>query len=352
MRLLVPAIALLLSTAGLRLDAATVEVRVTSGDLITGEVVRETDSVLEVKRMVVVRHKPVATSITLQKSTITMRKEVPTLAEQYEKRRAGAGSDLLARCSLARWCLERALTEQALVHTREAEQADRFSPMVAKLYNDQGWIQVDGAWVNEDEHLAATGKVKVGDAVLSKEEAAAAKDQIAKAGATASIEQKIRDAEWAIKTNEKKITEATERRDKAKAELAKAEADLKGAQNRKEQLEKRREARADRPNNNRSQDQERQDTAALGEASSDASKASAAQKKWERELENAEEGLARVKAVVEKAKAALPELQKELAASGGKPAEKAGDKPTGEKPAEKPADKPASDKPKSRFGGD
>jgi predicted nucleic acid-binding Zn-ribbon protein len=357
MRLLVPVFALLLGTAGVRLDAATVEIRVTSGDLITGEVVSETANTLELKRLVLVRHKPVETSITVQKSTITTRKEVPALTQQYEARRDNADASLLAQCALARWCLDRALTEQALVHTRRAEESDNASAIVAKLYRDLGFVQVEGKWVAEDEHLASTGKVKVGDSVLTKEEAAAAKEQQLKAGSNARIEQQIRDAEWVIKTGEKKLAEATERRDKAKDELTKAEADSKGAASRKEQIQKRLDARAGKNQNNRTQQQDREDQAALQQASTEATQAGGAQKKWEKELENANEALAKVKAAIDKAKTTLPELQKQLEAAGGKPAtgdkagEKAGEK-TAEKPAEKPADKGADGKPKSRFGGE
>lgn len=359
MRLLVSAIALLIGASGIHLDAATVEVRVTSGDLITGEVVEETASTLELKRLVLIKHKPVETSITVNKSTITMRKEVPPLTEQYEARRSTAPSTLLGQCAMARWCLDRALTEQALVHTRQAEQLDRFSPIVNKLYTDLGYIKVDDAWVLESDHLASTGKVKLGDAVMTKEEAAAAKEQTAKAGANARLEQQIRDAEWVIKTGERKLEEATERRDNAKAELTKAEAEAKGAANRREQLQKRMEARSGRAQTNRSQQQDREDQASLQQATADASRASGAQKKWERDLESAEEALAKVKASIEKAKATLPELQKQLEAAGGKasgggdgkPGTPAGGKPD-DKPAEKAGDRPATDKPKSRFGGE
>lgn len=357
MRLLVTAIALLIGTSGLHLDAATVEVRVTSGDLITGEVVEETASTLELKRLVLIKHKPVETSITVNKSTITMRKEVPSITAQYETRRSTAPSTLLGQCAMARWCLDRALTEQALVHTRQAEQIDRFSAIVNKLYTDLGYIKIDDAWVLESDHLASTGKVKVGDAVMTKEEAAAAKEQTIQAGANARLEQQIRDAEWVIKTGERKLEEATGRRDSAKTELAKAEADFKGAENRKQQAQKRLEARAGRQQQNpRNQNREREDQATLQQAAADASRAGSAQKKYEKELENAEEALAKVKASIDKAKAALPELQKQLAAATGKPVDgtdgKASEK-AGDKPAEKATDKPVADgKPKNRFGGE
>lgn len=356
MRLLLPTLALLLGT-GVPLAAATVEVRTNTGDLITGEVVQETATTLEVKRRVLVKYKPVETSLTLNKSSITTRKEVPSLAAQYETRRAAVQPTLLSQCSLARWCIDRAMTEQALTHTREAEQLDRFSPIVAKLYGDLGYLKVDDQWVEESAHLAASGKVRVGDTVMTKEEAAAAKEKTLKASANSSLEQQIRDAEWQIKTGEKKLAEATERRDNAKNELTKAEADAKGAQNRKEQIEKRKQARANGPQNNRTQNQEREDSANLQQAGADFSRANAAQQKWKKELENAEEALTKVKAQIEKAKTALPELKKQLEAAGGKPAdgekgEKTGDK-SAEKSAEKAdADKPVADKPKSRFGGE
>lgn len=354
MRLLLPTLALVIG-ASIPLSAATVEVRTSTGDLITGDVVQETATTLEVKRRVLVKHKPVETSVTLNKSTITTRKEVPTLTAQYETRRAAVQPTLLSQCSLARWCLDRAMTDQALTHTREAEQLDRFSPIVAKLYSDLGYLKVDDHWVSEDDHLASTGKVRVGDTVMTKEEAAAAKEKTLKATANAGLEQQIRDAEWQLKTGEKKLAEATERRDKAKEELAKAEADAKGAMNRKEQIEKRKQARADRPQNNRTQNQEREDSANLQQAGADYSRANAAQKKWEKELENAEESLAKVKAQMEKAKTALPDLKKQLQAAGGKPAE--GEKSEqADKPAEKAekadGDKPVAEKPKSRFGGE
>jgi DNA repair exonuclease SbcCD ATPase subunit len=351
MRPFLPTLALLLGL-GAPLAAATVEVRTTTGDLITGEVLQETATTLELKRQVLIKHKPVTTSVTLAKSTITMRKEVPSLAAQYEARRAAAEPTLLSQCSLARWCVERAMTEQALVHTRQAEELDRLNPLVTKLYGDLGYLKIDGQWVEESAHLAATGKVRVGDTVLTREEAEAAKERTLKASANAGLEQQIRDAEWQIKTGERKLAEATERRDNAKSELAKAEADAKGAQNRKEQAEKRQQARADRPQNNRTQNQAREDQATLQQAGIDLSRASAAQKKWEKELENSEEALAKVKAQIEKAKAALPELKKQLEAAGGKPGDGEKAATADNKSAEKAADKAESDKPKSRFGGE
>ena len=347
-----PVLALLLSftLTHSHLAAATVEVQVTNGDVIVGEVGEETATTLELKRLVMIRHKPTATSVTVPKNIITKRKEVPSLTAQYETRRAKVDSSLFDQCALARWCLDHALVSQALDHTKQAESDDSFSPIVAKLYNDLGFTKVGDAWVNEDEHLANTGMVKVGSKVMTKDEAAAAKDSQVKANANSRLDQQIQDAEWVIKNSEKKIADTIQKRENAKSELAKAQADTQGAQSRREQLEKQLEAAvaAGKNQNNRQQQQTANNQAALQDAGNDFAKASGAQLKWKKDLANQDEALAKLKASLEKAKAALPELKKQLAAASGKP----GETPTGEKSAAEklPAEKPLEAKLKSRFG--
>ena len=355
MRRFIPTFALFLTAtmAHTALEAATVEVRVTNGDIITGEVGEETATTIELKRTLLLHHKPTVTAIIIPKNSITKRTEVPSITEQYAARRATAGTSVFEQGSLARWCVDRALVEQALVHTKLAEAEDSSSPIVAKLYGDLGFTKVNDAWVNEDEHLANTGLVKFGDKVMTKEDAAAAKDQIIKANANTRLDQQVKDAEWIIKSGDKKLTEATEKRDNAKSELAKAQADAQGAQSRRDQLEKRIEAAAaaNKNQNNRKQQQTNNDQASLQEAANDFSKASSSQQKWKKELATSEDSLARLKVSIEKAKAALPELKKQLEAATGKPAETptANAKPVGEKPV---GEKPTTEaKPKSHFGG-
>jgi hypothetical protein len=350
MRALIPTLALLLSIplAHGHLAAATVEVQITNGDVIVGEVGEETATTLELKRLVMIRHKATATSVTVPKNIITKRSVVPSLTAQYDTRRAKADSSLFDQCALARWCFDHALVSQAIAHTKQAESDDSFSPIVAKLYNDLGFTKVGDAWVNEDEHLTNTGMVKVGNKVMTKDEAAAAKESLAKNNANARLEQQVQDAESIIKTSEKKITDATQKRDNAKSELAKAQADVQGAQNRGKQVEKQIEAAAaasgKNQNNRQQQKQTTDNQATLQEAANDFAKANSAKLKWEKDLANHDEALAKLKTSLEKAKAALPELKKQLEAATGKPSEPpaATPKPTDEKPA--------STKPKSRFG--
>ena len=53
--------------------------------------------------------------------------------------------------------LDRAMTEQSLVHTQKAEQIDRFSPLVAKLYTDLGDTESTVRHLQKLNSLANTG---------------------------------------------------------------------------------------------------------------------------------------------------------------------------------------------------
>ena len=338
---------------------AAVEVRVTSGDLMTGDIIQETETTLQIKRTVMMKHKPVETNITLQKTSITSRKEVPALIEQYKTRAAAAQPDIFSQCVLARWCYERAMVEQSLNHTQIAEKLDASNPIVAKLYTDLGYVKDEtGVWTNQEEYLAKTGKVNLGGKIMTKEEAEVAKANIVKNGSVTQLEQQIRDAEWIIKNNEGKIAEYTTQRDTIKGEADKAKSDAVGAKNRIESLNKRLEESAKQQQNTRSKDNAKNDQAALAEANTTLAKASSAQKKFERELESAEDRLTKAKAALEKAKKDLPTLKKQLEELTGKAAADNAATASGKQPdsSDKPTTKdkaaPAAPetKPKGRFG--
>jgi chromosome segregation ATPase len=345
----------LLSLCGTATLEAAVEIRITSGDLMTGDITQETDTTVQLKRVIMIRHKAVESTITLQKSSITSRKEVPALTEQYKTRAASTSEDVLSQCVLARWCYERALVEQSLHHTKTAEKLDNNNPIVAKLYNDLGFVKDEtSAWVSQEEYLAKTGKVSLGGTIMTKEEAELAKNKIIQNSSASRLEQQIRDAEYTIKNAETKVAEYTAQRDEAKGDVAKAKSDAAGAKNRIESLSKRAEERSKQQQNNRSQQNEKNDQAALSEANSTYSKANADQKKSERELAAAEERLEKYKVTLEKAKKDLPGLKKQLEELTGKPASDDAATAAGKKPStsDKPSDKaaPAAEKPKGRFG--
>ncbi len=320
--------------------------------------------------MVLVKRNPVATNVIIPKIQVTRRQKVPPLAEQYQARIKDQPDHLLAQCAIARWCVEKCLMNEALVHTKKAEVEDTDNPIVARLYTDLGYVKDDtGAWVKEDEYLAKTGKVNFAGKIMTPEQAEKAK-AIAKLTAERDVlQQQIRDADWSTGSGEDKVKDLTEKLGKAKENQARNKADSAGAKARMEQLNKRiadRTARQQNGNNNgaRNQTNPENDRKELQEATATASKSTQDQAAADRAVADAEKRLTEVKTRMEKAKTELPtwkkrleEVQIELAKLTGKPvpgAEKAGAEKTGEAAAktEKAGDKPSEEaaKPKSRFG--
>jgi DNA repair exonuclease SbcCD ATPase subunit len=341
-----------LAISGLsRLDAA-VELRLLSGDVMVGDISAEDDQTISIKRSVMVKHKAVETVVTVQKNTIAARKEIPSYKEQYKTRAQNTPDILLSQCSLARWCYERALIDEAILHTRKADALEANNPIVAKLFTDLGFVKEENTWVSQDDYLAKTGKVNVGGTIMTKEEAEIAKTKTVQNINAARLEQQIRDAESLIKNGEAKIAEYQALLTKAKSDSEKAKAEATGAKNRYEQAQKRIEERENNNQTNRTKDQNKRDESAASEAKSDFTKATNAQKKAEKEAETADERLKKYKAQLEKAKAELPELKKQLAALAGK-TETKDDKATTEAKAENKTDVKTdekTEKPKSRFG--
>jgi hypothetical protein len=375
MRLTAPLRALLLA-AGLGLLPAALtaeeELRLTTGEIIVGELVKENDESIEIRRMVLVKRTPVATNVIIPKIQVTRRQKVPPLAEQYQARIKDQPDTLLAQCAIARWCIEKCLMSEALVHTRKAEAEDTENPIVAKLYADLGYVRDEGAWVKEDEYLAKTGKVNYAGKIMTPEQAEKAK-AIAKLMAERdTLQQQIRDADWSSTNGEDKLKDLNEKLAKAKEAQAKNKADGAGAKARVEQLTKRIAERTARQNNNngggngRNQAGLENDKKELQEATATASHSAQEQAAADRAVADAEKRLTEMKTRTEKAKTELPawkkrleEVQAEIAKLTGKPvpgADKAdgakdgkdGDAAKGDKPGDKPTDEAA--KPKSRFG--
>lgn len=340
------------------------ELRLTSGELIVGELVKETDESIEIRRLVLVKRNPVATNVIIPKNQVTRRQKVPPLPEQYQARIKDQPDHLLAQCAIARWCIEKCLMNEALVHTRKAEAEDADNPIVAKLYADIGYVKDEaGAWVKEDEYLAKTGKVSVNGKIMTPEQAEKAK-AIAKLTAERdTLQQQIRDADWSTGSAEDKVKDLTEKLGKARENQARAKADGAGAKARMEQLNKRiadRTARQQNGNNGaRNQTNLENDRKELQEATATASKSAQEQAAADRAVADAEKRLTEVKTRMERAKTELPawkkrleEVNAELATLTGKPApgaEKAGD--AAEKGDKEKAEKEKGDEAKkSRFG--
>ena len=205
---------LLVCCAGLSLLCSSVclgadeQVFLGSGEVVIGELIRESPTEIEIRRLVLVKRVPVPTSIILQKNQISRRVPVPSPLERYAARVKQAADTLEGQCAMSRWCMENCLMDQALVHARKADGLDDQNPIVAKLFADLGYLKDKGQWVKESDFLSQTGQVDFNGKIMSPAEADQRKALILATSARDQLAQQIKDAEWVIANHGEKITDA------------------------------------------------------------------------------------------------------------------------------------------------
>jgi hypothetical protein len=153
--------------------AATVEMTLTSGEVHTGEIVREDEGAVTLAvavRASTGRH--MTGSIIVPRTQIARQRPVQPIAEQYAERLAAAGDSEDAIGRLAVWCLANSLDEEAIAHARRAWERCPGQPDAERVLTTTGHIRSDGEWVLESEHLAARGQVKYRGEVVTTEEGA------------------------------------------------------------------------------------------------------------------------------------------------------------------------------------
>lgn len=157
--------------------SASVEVTLTSGEIHIGELTKEDDTSVTIAVVSKTKAgKTLTASITHQRSKIATIREVLSLRDQYAERLKTAGESPDSVGKVAVWCLASNLYEEAITQARRAWTLRPGQGEADQVLTKTGHIKVDGQWVLESEHLAADGKVKYRDEVLTKEEAAKRKE--------------------------------------------------------------------------------------------------------------------------------------------------------------------------------
>jgi hypothetical protein len=351
-------------------SAVEVELTLTSGRTVRGEVISETDGGLTLRMRTQARGGIQAVDVAYQKADILRRKELPSLDQQYAERKERTPDTVPEQCGLAQWCYENSLREKARDHAKHVLESDSTNAWARRILDKCGYVEVEGAWVDEGEYAKANGVVRIdgqfipvavaeGRRVLGR--AVAARDALAKkiADMRDQVENKPKAAEEAdakmksgtaaAEAAKKDIEVAEEQLAALREETPKGEASRDRQQKKIDELTKRiaelkvkqRDAKRTADDAKRAADLAR----SAGErVQTELPKLEAALTKAEAEVAAA---IAKLPADDPVAKAAIaPSPAKEDAtdakqAKGAKPSDKAGD----EQPAE---DKPAEDKPAER----
>jgi hypothetical protein len=313
------ALAALACAPGARLTAEE-QLKLASGDIVTGELVKETATAVDLRRKLLVKHMVKVSITSIPKDQITSRSKVPDAPELYKTRSAGVGDSMEEQCALARWCIEHVLVDQAVVHTGKAADAAPDSPLVAKLYTDLGFVKTpDGKWAKEDEYLAQTGQVDLGGKIMSPAEAEARKTLYRANAEDVAAAQQVKDLQFVVDHYAERITDTQKKLDTAKSTQSEAQARAKSAQAQAE-------AAAKRAANNKGQNgngngygtngrrggQQQQQAQTAGDPAAEYAQASTDAETATRDVTTLTRRLASLQQTLDKAKADLPAAKERL----------------------------------------
>ncbi len=170
---LIPVTALLLSTLGFAAeitpastspadatstpDEQTVEVHFKNGDSERGVVVSKTTEQLVLRVTMVGKGTRITTERTYPMTQVAM---IATVADEYRLRAANTPNNPPEQAELARWCFDHGLAAEARGHALKALDAEAVNRDAQDTLRRLGLMQLDGAWLDVDEWLAAKKLVR------------------------------------------------------------------------------------------------------------------------------------------------------------------------------------------------
>lgn len=210
------------------LAAQQVEVHMTAGQVVSGELVKEDDDEITVKTQMVGKTSTMVADVVLKRADIARIDKAQDPETEYLLRRKAA-TTTTEQLALARWCREKGLADHALELARLAVAQPPASDEALAMMKSLGWIQVDGTWVQEDAWLKASGKTRYLGTIMpiAEAEARKARDQ---------AQQALDEKTAALAGHDKAIAELDGRPAAIDQDLAKATAAQTAAQGKAQQV--------------------------------------------------------------------------------------------------------------------
>jgi hypothetical protein len=207
-----------------------VELSLSNGRTVRGELVAEADGQLTIRSRFPVRGDERAVTTNYLVGDVLKRKELPPIAKQYDELKAATPETVPELSRLAQWCYENCLRAQAKEHAEQVLRLDPGSAWARNILDKCGYVEANGAWVDEaaymkDNSLARLDGKLVPQAVADGRKALAkaltVRDNLVRqitelAPAEKEAPKRIADAEAQVKDLPAKIEQA--RKDAAAAE--------------------------------------------------------------------------------------------------------------------------------------
>jgi hypothetical protein len=205
------------------------EVHLASGEVVTGEIITETATTLEIRRQLLIKHNAVVATVNIAKDQITRREKVPSFADQYKTRQKTTTDTLEGHIALARWSADHCLVKEAAENAQRADDIDSDNPLVNKLFGDLGYVKIKDKWVREDEYLAKNGLVDYQGKIMTPAEADKAKAIYLANQEHDDATQAIKDDQFYLAHGDEKVKELSDKLEKEKGEASKAKGDVTAA---------------------------------------------------------------------------------------------------------------------------
>lgn len=146
--------------------AADVELALTNGRTVRGEIVSESDAGITLRSRFPTRGGMRQVETSFVKSDILRRKDLPGVRQLYDERRKQTPDTVPEQCTLAQWAYENCLRDEAKSHAMRVLQMDAENAWARRILDNCGFMEVNGAWVDEAEHLKANGLVRVDGEIM------------------------------------------------------------------------------------------------------------------------------------------------------------------------------------------
>jgi hypothetical protein len=217
--------------------AEQVQLKMTSGEVIPGEIVSQDDKQITLKRTIGGKKGPMSVTMTYEREKIAEVIPMPSPKDEYEKKAPDVPKTAKDQLAFAKWCQENALTDQAVDHAKKAAGLDATDADSRSFLNDLGWYELDGTWLNEAEYMAKTGKVKYNGKLMTAKEAEEAKAKAAEKQAANEVEEKtnrLASIDKRIAANKEDAAEIDQKIQKINSDISAAESDAKAMETAKQ----------------------------------------------------------------------------------------------------------------------
>jgi DNA repair exonuclease SbcCD ATPase subunit len=157
--------------------AVETELRLTTGEVVRGEVTSQTDTEVALKRAVPGKDGvPIFITVRYPRGQIAAITEVSTAADEYPAQAKAAATTADGQAALARWCVAHQLRTEAITHAKRALALDQTHTLARQAMADLGLVEREGEWLDQDEALKRQGLERVGDKIMSVAAAKAHRD--------------------------------------------------------------------------------------------------------------------------------------------------------------------------------